>query len=290
MKLKINSEKLRDIMSAFYALTGIKIIIFDENREEVFSYPGEDCSFCRMMKSDAATSKLCADCDARSFEECKRTGSLKLYTCYAGLVEACAPLKQGDKVIGYIMFGQISDLPSDEALRQNVSDVCREYSLDEEKFLEAARDIKIKSYENIMSAAKIFEACISYIILNDMLEGTEDKIITESEKYIDEHIAEVSVSDLCRYLRISRTALYAEFKDRCPGGVSAFIKKKRFERAKSLLEETDLAVMDIARDCGFYDYNYFSRVFKARYGKSPRELRRTSKKKAPDSSEKKRRK
>jgi hypothetical protein len=64
-------------------------------------------------------------------------------------------------------------LPSDEALRQNVSDVCREYSLDEEKFLEAARDIKIKSYENIMSAAKIFEACISYIILNDMLEGVD---------------------------------------------------------------------------------------------------------------------
>ena len=279
MRLKINSEKLIDIMSAFYTLTGIKIIIFDENRNELCAYPERDCRFCSVMKEDKSSAELCKGCDLRSFDECKRTGSLKLYTCYAGLVEACAPLKQGDSVIGYIMFGQISDLPDKETLRQNVSEISKEYGLDEAKLLRASKDIKLKSYEDIMSAAKIFEACISYIILNDMLGKAEDKIITESEKYIDEHIADVTVSDICRHIGVSRTALYSEFRDKCQGGVSAFIKKKRFERAKQLLLETDLHVMEVARECGFYDYNYFSRVFKSRYGKSPRGMRRSEKNK-----------
>ena len=278
MLLKINSEKLGDIMSAFYALSGIKIIIFDENREKVFSYPEADCGFCKMLRAEEGTAGLCANSGIRALEECKKSGVLKLYTCYAGLVEACAPLKQGDRVIGYIMFGQISDLPTKEALRQNISAVCKRYNLDEAKLLRASQRIKLKSYEDITAAAKVFEACISYIILNDMLEDTQERIITESEKYIDEHIQEVTVSDLCRYMGVSRTALYGEFRDKGLGGVSAFIKKKRFKRAKELLEGTDLPVMEIARLCGFYDYNYFSRVFKEQYGKSPRGVRQRAKK------------
>lgn len=277
MELKINFEKLTDLMQAFYTITGIKIVIFDKSRNLICSYPDYcgDCAFCSMMKQNPVTAEKCAKDDIRSFNECKKKGSLIIYTCHAGLVEGCAPLRYNGEIIAYIMFGQISDLPSGEVLMQNVSAVCKENNLDESKFTEAAKDIKIKTYEDIMSAAKIFEACISYIILNEMLIPEHDKIIMESEKYISDNTDTVTVKSLYTHLNISRTTLYETFKEQTGLGVTEFIRNKQFEKAKQLLKETALPVSDIAAKCGFNDYNYFGRVFKKRYGTSPKAMRKS---------------
>ncbi len=184
------------------------------------------------------------------------------------------PLKQNGIVIGYIMFGQISDLPCRDALNQNISSVCKEYGLNETEFLRVSKTIKLKSYESIMATAKIFEACISYIILNEMFLPEHDKIILESESFIDNHLENVSVTELYKHLNISRTALYEIFKKKTGLGVTEFIRKKQFEKANQLLKETDLPINDIANLCGFNDYNYFSRVFKKRYGISPKNIRK----------------
>ena len=274
MKFKINFEKLLDIMQAFYSLTNIKIVIFDAEHNIICSYPESDCTFCKKIKSIPTISKKCANSDLQVFNKCKKEEKLILYTCHAGLVEACAPLKQNGIVIGYIMFGQISDLPCRDALNQNISSVCKEYGLNETEFLRVSKTIKLKSYESIMATAKIFEACISYIILNEMFLPEHDKIILESETFIDNHLENVSVTELYKHLNISRTALYEIFKKKTGLGVTEFIRKKQFEKANQLLKETDLPINDIANLCGFNDYNYFSRVFKKRYGISPKNIRK----------------
>ena len=274
MKFKINFEKLLDIMQAFYSLTNIKIVIFDAEHNIICSYPESDCTFCKKIKSIPTISKKCANSDLQVFNKCKKEEKLILYTCHAGLVEACAPLKQNGIVIGYIMFGQISDLPCRDALNQNISSICKEYGLNEAEFLRVSKTIKLKSYESIMATAKIFEACISYIILNEMFLPEHDKIILESENFIDNHLENVSVTELYKHLNISRTALYEIFKKKTGLGVTEFIRKKQFEKANQLLKETDLPINDIANLCGFNDYNYFSRVFKKRYGISPKNIRK----------------
>jgi AraC-like DNA-binding protein len=47
----------------------------------------------------------------------------------------------------------------------------------------------------------------------------------------------------------------------------------RLKRAADLLEETDESIQEIAYSCGFREPNYFSRVFRKKYGRSPREFR-----------------
>ncbi|MBR5152887.1 MAG: PocR ligand-binding domain-containing protein [Clostridia bacterium] len=274
MEIQINFEKLSDIARAFYALTKIKMVIFDSDHHQLFSYPDEnDCLFCRKMKAIPMTAEKCSQNDRQVFEECRKTGKLKLYTCHAGLVEGCAPLKQNGKIIGYMMFGQISDFQSREVLNQNISYVCRSYGLDEEEFLRAAKSIRLKSYDTIMHAAKIFEACISYIMLNEMLTPTEDKIIAQSERYIQQHLEDVTVEQLCEHLSVSRTCLYDIFRKKTGQGVSGFIRNQQFETAKTLLTNTDYSIGEVAQQCGFSDYNYFSRVFKKRFGISPKMLK-----------------
>ncbi len=276
MGLKVDFKKLLDIMQAFYALTKLKIVIFDADHKELCAYPqNTDCLFCQKMKEHPFTAEKCALSDRQVFQECRKTGKLRLYTCHAGLVEGCAPLKQNGRIIGYIMFGQISDLPTREALNQNISYVCKEYGLDAEEFLRAAKSIRLKRYDTIMHAAKIFEACVSYIILNEMLTPEEDKIIARSEAYIQTHMEDVTVEQLCDHLNISRTCLYDVFRKKTGQGVSGFIRNQQFDAAKSLLADTDLSVREVAQRCGFTDYNYFSRVFKKRFGISPKVLKKS---------------
>ena len=49
----------------------------------------------------------------------------------------------------------------------------------------------------------------------------------------------------------------------------AYMCRLRVERAKTLLENTDLSVLEIGLSVGFGDQNYFSRFFKEQTGAAP---------------------
>ena len=46
------------------------------------------------------------------------------------------------------------------------------------------------------------------------------------------------------------------------------------KRAKHLLKNTDLKVLDIARECGYEDQSYFSQVFKKYTGSTAGSFRK----------------
>lgn len=52
-------------------------------------------------------------------------------------------------------------------------------------------------------------------------------------------------------------------------GPSEYIRSFRMAKAKQLLATTDMPIGAIARECGFANYNYFSRLFKQETGFSP---------------------
>ncbi len=51
----------------------------------------------------------------------------------------------------------------------------------------------------------------------------------------------------------------------------------RLKKATELLINDELNVKEIAFFCGFEDPNYFSKVFKKRYGRSPLEFKNNNK-------------
>ena len=55
-----------------------------------------------------------------------------------------------------------------------------------------------------------------------------------------------------------------------------FLTRKRLQKARQLLVETDAPIGDIAQRCGFSSLYYFSRVFKASQGQSPSEYRKSA--------------
>lgn len=273
MPLSLNNRELMELLEYFYVLTGIRIALFDESYNEIASYPADGTSFCSYMRQRRCFDAKCRESDSFSFKKCNKTKSLSIYKCHAGLIEATAPLTENGTIIGYIMFGQITDSRDKSALTARVMRLYRDDGIEEK-----IKKIKYKSNRQILAAAKILDACTSYIQLKEMVKPSRVQLISRIDRYIDENLDKaLSVETLCREFSISRTRLYSAVKAYAPDGIAALIKQKRLAKARTLVKSTDMPTADIAYAVGFNDYNYFLRVFRREFGISPKKLRQAEK-------------
>lgn len=264
---------LLDLMQNFHTLTGIRLVLFDSEFNEVVSYPANGNPFCSYMRTNPSFDNLCKKSDCITFEKCRKSHALSLYTCHAGLIEATAPLIQNNATVGYIMFGQITDNKDKNAVSALTESLWQKY-MSGTPMPDNAKKIKYKSKKQIISASKILDACTSYIMLKEMIKPKKEDVIEKVANYTDMHLSEqISVEDICTALNISRTKLYEETKQYTNGGIASFIKLRRLAEAKRLLAETDLSIAEISGRTGFLDYNYFLRVFKKHYNISPKKMR-----------------
>lgn len=273
--LNLNNQLLKELMHDFYVLTGIKIVVFDSNYQEILSYPESHCSFCTMMHRMEQTREKCIKNNENSFEKCKKTGRLELYHCHAGLVEATAPLIDNGTVIGYVMFGQISDLENEEQTKEHLKSVLQKYELPIPDTTDPIYRITLKTSEQILAAAKILEACTFYVLLKDMISLRRQNFMKNFNTFLMEHLSEdLSIERLTREFHISRNKLYESTSNYLGTGIAEHIKSLRIREAQRLLKETDLKVIQISDMVGFADYNYFCRIFKAETGLPAKQYRK----------------
>ena len=270
-----NTEQLEQLMISFYLISGIRFVLYDSEFKEIMSFPKIDCEFCSLMKSNCNTRRKCAYADKRSFNKCRESGRLYIYKCHAGLVEAVMPLYENEKNIGYLMLGQISDNKNNNTLIEKITYWQEKYGFDTETLNTSIQSITYKSTEEIYAAAKIMEACTCYIAFKELIEPEESRTFKAAKAYIDKNLsADLDIADICKELSLGRTKLYDIFKREANTGVSEYINRRRLHKAKSLLKTTDMSIPEIASAAGFNDYNYFSRVYKKRYGKAPKFYRK----------------
>lgn len=270
MSLKLNTEELKKVLELFYTLSGIRIVIFDKDYREIISYPTEKCSFCNAVSQNKVLGKCCVRCDINAFEECKKTKEVFIYKCHAGLVEAAMPLKDKNKIIGYIMFGQITDIKDKSELNKFTCNINNRYNLNC-----TANGIKYKSKKQIGAVSNLLEMCTNYILIKEMVASQNTYVTERAKEYIEKNLSEkIKIADICKYAKVSRTGLYEIFSRDCGIGVSAYIRSRRLVKARELLINTCISVSETADIVGFSDYNYFSRVYKKEYGISPHKTKK----------------
>ena len=91
------------------------------------------------------------------------------------------------------------------------------------------------------------------------------------ENYSDERFG---LPQLCTTIYLERTQLYRKVKSLTGQSPSELIKGYRLQQAKSLLENSDLPVAQIAFDCGFGNASHFSKIFRDVYGATPTVFRK----------------
>ena len=92
------------------------------------------------------------------------------------------------------------------------------------------------------------------------------------EHYLEDHL---DMRSLKYVSQVSEPTVYRMFKDFFECTPREYIARRRMERAAELLRTTNLPVRVIARRLQYDDPFYFSRCFRARFGLSPRQWRKS---------------
>lgn len=79
----------------------------------------------------------------------------------------------------------------------------------------------------------------------------------------------LSIPDLARIIRKSEVHLRTLFRQATGMKPAQFITRRRIERGRRLLVQTDRSVKEISAQCGFKDPAFFNRVFRVATGVSP---------------------
>jgi signal transduction histidine kinase/AraC-like DNA-binding protein len=85
------------------------------------------------------------------------------------------------------------------------------------------------------------------------------------------------IAQLCKELGVSHSQLYRKFKSLSNRTIAEYFKVLRLERAKTLLQSSQLNISQIAFAVGFKNLSHFSREFTRSYDKSPSEYRKGGK-------------
>ncbi len=88
--------------------------------------------------------------------------------------------------------------------------------------------------------------------------------------------ADLSLSRQAEILNVNASYLSTLFKKETGVTLTEYVSKKRIEQASFLLSSTKLQIQTIAQNCGIYDVNYFTKLFKKQTGKTPKEFRERS--------------
>lgn len=84
---------------------------------------------------------------------------------------------------------------------------------------------------------------------------------------------DLSVEALGRELGLSRVQLFRKAKALLGCGINEVILNMRLEKACVLLNDSELSIAEVADRVGFATQSYFSTVFKAKYGTSPKDFK-----------------
>jgi transcriptional regulator GlxA family with amidase domain len=82
------------------------------------------------------------------------------------------------------------------------------------------------------------------------------------------------VSRLAKVSAVSEAHFARSFKDAFGVPPHRYLLTRRIERARALLRDTDMAIIDIAFETGWNSLGTFGRVFRDVTGESPTELRK----------------
>lgn len=107
----------------------------------------------------------------------------------------------------------------------------------------------------------------------------EDPVHHPVVRRLLDHLAErlhepVRPGQLARRLGVTQRHLNRLCREAFACPLAAYVRQQRLERARQLLQDSDRPVAEIAASVGYPDLQHFNKLVRARWGASPRRVRR----------------
>ena len=152
------------------------------------------------------------------------------------------------------------------------------YKLGADCFVPKPFDIKMLYFiirNQLKNRAEIKRQYASATFQNNTQDMTfslaDEKFMIRLNKFILDNIAnpDLGIDMVIDHMCISRSTLFYKMNDLTGLSTGKYIRKIRIDKAKQLLEKTDLSIGDLSAQLGFTESRYFSTVFKQETGETP---------------------
>jgi LacI family transcriptional regulator len=105
--------------------------------------------------------------------------------------------------------------------------------------------------------------------------ATADRQVAAALKFIQEYAcAGLTAADVVARIPVSRSVLQRRFRRELGRSIQEEVINVRLKRARQLLAETDLPLIEVAERAGFKHQEYLGAIFKAHTGQTPAQYRR----------------
>lgn len=134
---------------------------------------------------------------------------------------------------------------------------------------------QIAKIEHLTDLHRLINTIIEALIEQKESNGEENrKVIGEVMKYIDRHYSrDIGLQDIAEHVYLSPSYLTFIFKKHAGKSLGKYITEIRFEKAKYLLENTNMKSSEIGKYVGYPNPSYFTMMFRNRYGCTPVQYR-----------------
>ena len=195
--------------------------------------------------------------------------------CPCGILEAVVPVYLDNQSIGVLFIGPFKTgsnqrLPKGSLVASSSSD-----SVLVEKLGKNLPELSLVDFRGVLTIGELLSGQLEKII---MKSATGKNIVKDRKQQIEDFFNEcyhlnVALSDLAERLCLSESRTFQVVKKHFKCGFSTMLNAKRLRRAEKLLRMSMFPIRRVSEMTGFQHSEYFCRIFKRKYGVSPREYR-----------------
>lgn len=131
---------------------------------------------------------------------------------------------------------------------------------------------------NITEIKYLFTKKILYVCeyINTQNKNKANPTIRKTLNYISENLEkEISLVSAAEFAKVKPVYLSRLFKEETGKNFIEYLTDMRLEKAKQLLCDDELNIKEITYSVGYADQNYFSKIFRKKFGMTPTEFRKS---------------
>lgn len=245
--------------------------------------------YCLFLKINDELWYDCIKSQRPVFDKCRWCGAF-FGMCHAGVCEFIYPISAGGNTIGFVSVSGYRPAEGSELWNKamhKLDKLCMRYELDRGRVME----MYTSSLTPELPDRKLIDTLINPLC--DMLQlaygeyiscskgdaqaGTNNRLYYDiCNKILHDHTNKISLKTLSEHFNYSESYISHLFKKNSGMTINQYVNSLRIAEAKGMLAATRMSVQEIAMTVGFSDSNYFTNVFRALVGVSPREWRKSN--------------
>jgi len=266
---KWRNDLLQNIFDGIARLVNAEAGIVTRDYAWIHSNNSPLCEFCKLVQTLPEGERACDNLKWRADIIAAGFRSEVIYKCPFGLVQIVLPIHKDDRYLGSLYCGNFLDTSHNEdGIRALLAKLPA--GADAERIAEAYGNISVFPPQKVYDVKNILTLMTKSIaeILDD--DGSSTSMFDRMIDYIEINYKNaLTLDELSAVSGFSSSYISQLFKKRSGLSLNRYIAKVRIQKAKDLLVKRDMNVSEAAREVGYKDQNYFSRVFKNIEGFAP---------------------